>query len=138
MLNKSYSEMMKLKTFEERLNYLKLDGVVGVSTFGYDRYLNQVFYRSPEWKSIRNKVILRDNGCDLAFPDKYIVGKILIHHIVPITKEDIINRSPKIFDLDNLVCVSKVTHDAIHYNLDDAFLLDPIARTKDDTCPWKH
>lgn len=134
---KSYSEMIKLDNFKDRLEYLKLDGVVGVSTFGYDRYLNQLFYRSPEWKSVRNKVILRDNGCDLAFPDKYIIGKILIHHINPITKEDIIERSYRIFDLDNLVCVSKLTHDAIHYKLDDEVLLEPIARTKNDTSPWK-
>ena len=135
---KSYDELIKLNSFEERFNYLKLDGVVGASTFGYDRYLNQIFYNSQEWKSVRRKVILRDNGCDLAYPDKYIIGKILIHHINPITKEDIINRSYKIFDLDNLVCVSKLTHDAIHYNLDDELLSDPIARTKDDTSPWKH
>jgi hypothetical protein len=137
MNNKSYNEMIKLKTFRERLEYLKLNGVVGVSTFGYDRYLNQILYNSKEWKAIRNKVILRDNGCDLAFPDKYIIGKILIHHLNPISKEDIINRSYKIFDLDNLVCVSKLTHDAIHYNLDDKLLLDPIVRTKNDTSPWK-
>lgn len=135
---KSYDELIKLNSFEERFNYLKLDGVVGASTFGYDRYLNQIFYNSPEWKSVRRKVILRDNGCDLAYPDKYIIGKILIHHINPISKEDIINRSPKIFDMDNLVSVSKLTHDAIHYNLDDELLCEPIARTKDDTCPWKH
>ena len=138
MSERSYHELIQIPDYLDRFKYLKLDGAVGRETFGYDRYLNQIFYRSPEWKEIRNKVILRDNGCDLAIPDKYIVGKILIHHINPITKEDIINRSYKIFDLDNLICVSKITHDAIHYNLDNNLLIDPIARTKDDTSPWKH
>lgn len=135
---KSYDELIKLNSFEERFNYLKLDGVVGASTFGYDRYLNQIFYNSPEWKSVRRKVILRDNGCDLAYPDKYIYGKILIHHLNPITKEDIINRSYKLFDMNNLVCISKVTHDAIHYGNNDILISEPIARTRNDTCPWRH
>lgn len=135
---KSYDELIKLNSFEERFNYLKLDGVVGASTFGYDRYLNQIFYNSQEWKSVRRKVILRDNGCDLAYPDKYIYGKILIHHLNPITKEDIINRSYKLFDMNNLVCISKVTHDAIHYGSNDILISEPIARTRNDTCPWRH
>ena len=135
---KSYDELIQLNSFEERFNYLKLDGVVGASTFGYDRYLNQIFYNSPEWKSVRRKVILRDNGCDLAYPDKYIYGKILIHHLNPITKEDIINRSYKLFDMNNLVCISKVTHDAIHYGSNDILISEPIARTRNDTCPWRH
>ena len=135
---KTYDEMIKLKSFEDRFNYLKLDGVVGASTFGYDRYLNQVFYSSPEWRAIRRKVIIRDNGCDLAFPDKNIYGKILIHHLNPITKEDILNRSYKLFDMNNLVCISKDTHDAIHYGKDSVLLTEPIARTRNDTCPWRH
>jgi len=135
---KTYNELIKLQSFEERFNYLKLDSVVGVSTFGYDRYLNQIFYRSAEWKQIRDKVIIRDNGCDLAFPEYYIYGKILIHHINPITKDDILNKSYKLFDLNNLVCVSKETHDAIHYSSDEIISKEPIARTKNDTCPWRH
>ena len=135
-MNKSYSEMMKLKTHEERYEYLKLSGKVASETFGYDRYLNQTLYNSPEWKAVRNKVILRDNGCDLGLEGFDIHGKILIHHINPITKEDILNRDPAIFDPDNLVCTTKRTHDAIHYGGEDSYK-PPVTRTANDTCPWK-
>ena len=134
--SKSYSEMKKLKTHEERYEYLKLSGKVASETFGYDRYLNQTLYNSPEWKSVRNKVILRDNGCDLGVEGFEIGGKVLVHHLNPISKEDILNRDPKIFDLENLVCTCKRTHDAIHYGSEDSYH-EPAERKPNDTCPWK-
>lgn len=135
---KTYIDLCKLKTFEDRFKYLKLDGNVGIETFGYKRYLNQVFYRSNEWKSIRNQIIARDDGCDLGIPGRYIYGKVLIHHLNPITYSDIVNRSDKLFDPNNLICVSKQTHDAIHYGDKNILALDPITRTKNDMCPWIH
>lgn len=134
---KSYSELIKLETFEERFEYLKLNCRVGESTFGYDRYLNQIFYSTPEWKAARNLVIIRDNGCDLGIDDRIIGGRIFIHHINPITKEDILNRHPKLFDPENLICVSKLTHDAIHYGDENLLIKAPIERSKNDTCPWR-
>lgn len=135
---KSYSEMIRLNTFLERFEYLKLKGKVGDETFGYSRYLNQHFYHTREWKDVRDQVIIRDNGCDLAMPDREIRDRILIHHINPITEEDILDRNPLVFDLDNLVCVSKLTHDAIHYGDSNLLLSDTIViRTKNDTCPWR-
>lgn len=135
---KTYSELITLPTFEERFNYLKLGGAVGESTFGFDRYLNQNLYKSQEWKSVRNKVIIRDNGCDLACEGYEIYGKVLIHHINPITVEDIINRNPIIFDLDNLITTIHNTHNAIHYGDENLLIKGPIERTKNDTIPWKH
>lgn len=135
---KTYSELITLPTFEERFNYLKLGGKVGESTFGFDRYLNQNLYRSQEWKSVRNKVIIRDNGCDLACEGYEIYGKVLIHHINPITVEDIINRNPIIFDLENLITTVHNTHNAIHYGDENLLIKGPIERTKNDTIPWKH
>lgn len=135
---KTYSELITLPTFEERFNYLKLEGAVGESTFGFDRYLNQNLYRSQEWKSVRNKVIIRDNGCDLACEGYEIYGKVLIHHINPITVEDIINRNPIIFDLENLITTVHNTHNAIHYGDENLLIKGPIERTKNDTIPWKH
>jgi hypothetical protein len=135
---KTYSEMSKLETFIERFEYLKLKGKVGDETFGYSRYLNQRFYHTPEWRDARDKVIIRDNGCDLGIFDRAIIGKILIHHINPITEEDILERNPIIFDLENLICVSKETHDAIHFGDSNLLIADkPIIRTKNDTCPWR-
>lgn len=134
---RSYSEMKALPTFEERYKYLRLGGVVGEETFGFDRYLNQLFYKDPEWRATRDKVILRDEGCDLGISGREIYGRVLIHHINPITKEDILHRSPKLFDLENLICTSKLTHDAIHYGDDSILYKDPIERTKNDTCPWR-
>lgn len=134
---KSYSELIKLGTFEERFEYLKLNGRVGESTFGYDRYLNQLFYTTAEWKAARNLVIIRDNGCDLGIDDRIIGGRIFIHHINPITKEDILNRHQKLFDPENLICVSKLTHDAIHYGDENLLIKAPIERSKNDTCPWR-
>lgn len=136
---KTYDELMKLETFEERYEYLKIGGEVGKETFGFDRYLNQVFYRSKEWQSVRNKVIARDNGCDLGIPGREIRGnKILIHHMNPITKADIINRSEFLLDPKYLICTVKNTHDAIHYGSKDLLYTDPIERSKNDTCPWRH
>ena len=137
MMTKSYLEMIQLPTFEERYEYLKLGGLVGEETFGYDRYLNQVLYRSPEWKRFRRDIILRDNGCDLACDGYDIIGKILIHHINPITIDDITNRSSCLFDPNNVISTSLNTHNAIHYGDAELLTTGPIERTKNDTCPWK-
>ena len=135
---KTYSELIALPTYEERFNYLKLEGVVGEMTFGFDRYLNQKLYTSQEWKTVRNQVIVRDNGCDLACEGYEIYGKILIHHINPITVEDVINHNPIIFDLENLISTTHNTHNAIHYGDENLLIKGPIERTKNDTIPWRH
>ena len=135
---RTYSELITIPTFEERFEYLQLKGSVGKDTFGYDRYLNQVLYRSPEWKRLRNQIIIRDGGCDLACDGYDIYDKVLIHHLNPITVEDVLTRSRKVFDPDNLVCVSHSTHNAIHYGDVDLLITRPIIRTKNDTCPWRH
>lgn len=135
---RTYSELITIPTFEERFEYLQLKGSVGKDTFGYDRHLNQVLYRSPEWKRLRNQIIIRDDGCDLACDGYDVYGKVLIHHLNPITVEDVLARSRKVFDPDNLVCVSHNTHNAIHYGDVDSLVAGPIIRTKNDTCPWRH
>ena len=135
---KTYSELITIPTFEERFEYLQLKGSVGKDTFGYDRHLNQVLYRSPEWKRLRNQIIIRDCGCDLACEGQDIHSNVLIHHLNPITVEDVLARSRKVFDPDNLVCVSHNTHNAIHYGDMDLLVTGPIIRTKNDTCPWRH
>lgn len=135
-MNKSYLELIEFKTFEERFEYLKLDGIVCNETFGFDRYLNQKLYSSYEWKRRRQRVIVRDMGCDLGMLGHDIIGKILIHHINPITIDDIKNRNPIIFDENNLICVSHNTHNAIHYGSDTP-ISSPIFRSPNDTCPWK-
>lgn len=134
---KSYSVVILLPTLEERFEYLKLYGKVGAETFGYDRYLNQILYHDPEWKRIRNDVIIRDNGCDLGVEGHEIHGRILVHHINPITIDDVKLRRYCVFDLNNLICTSHDTHNAIHYG--DANLLpkNPIERKPNDTCPWR-
>lgn len=137
MKNKTYSEAMSLRTYEERFEYLKLGGTVGVATFGFDRYLNQTLYRSPEWKRFRRNMVIRDNGCDMGFDGYEIQGKVLLHHINPLTIDDVLNRDPKIFDPENVICVSLDTHNAIHYGDKDLLITDPIIRTKNDTCPWR-
>lgn len=127
-----------MKTFEERFEYLKLSGSVGRETFGFDRYLNQAFYRSKEWKAIRDKVIVRDSGCDLGIEGRDIYGKILIHHMNPISQEDIANRAITLLNPEYLISVSYDTHNAIHYG--DSSFLDRntiVERTQNDTCPWK-
>ena len=135
---RTYSELITLTTFKERYRYLRLKGFVGEETFGYDRYLNQVFYKSKEWMDIRDYVIVRDNGCDLGIPGREIHSRILIHHMNPITKQDILNRSEFLLDPEYLISTIKVTHDAIHYGDENLLMEEPIIRTENDTCPWKH
>lgn len=136
---RTYSELIQLPTFEERFRYLSLDGKVGAETFGYDRYINQVFYqRSKEWRSIRDFVIIRDNGCDLGVEGYDIFGKIIVHHMNPISIEDIERESEFLLDPDYLICVTHNTHNAIHYGDESLIFKSPIERTKNDTCPWKH
>lgn len=135
---KTYSELVKMDSLDERYEYLKIGGKVGEETFGFDRYLNQRFYKTPEWIAVRDEVIIRDNGCDLGVPGHEIHGKILVHHMNPITKEDILQRSKFLLDPEYLICTCKNTHDAIHYGDDSLLMKDPIERTKNDTCPWRH
>lgn len=135
---RTYSELMTFSTYEERFRYLKLDGEVGKDTFGFDRWLNQIFYKTPEWRSVRNYVIVRDNGCDLAIPDREIYGRILIHHMNPISKEDILNRTDLLLNPEYLICTSKLTHDAIHYGDESLLIKDSVVRRPNDTCPWKN
>lgn len=136
-MKKTYNELISLNTFDERFEYLQLKGLVGEETFGYSRYLNQILYRSPEWKHLRQQIILRDRGCDLAVEGYEIFGKILIHHINPISLKDIDERDPKVFDMNNLITVSFMTHQAIHYGSKDLLLLDPVERRPNDQCPWR-
>ena len=138
MIIRTYSELITLPTFEERFEYLRLNGSVGNQTFGGHRYLNQKFYRTDEeWLSTRNYVIIRDCGCDLGILDREIRGKIIVHHMNPITIDDIVKRTKFLLDPEYLICTVKNTHDAIHYG--DASLLttNPIERSMYDTCPWK-
>lgn len=137
MIIRTYSELIKLPTFEERFQYLKLDGDVGVETFGFDRYLNQAFYSSDEWKSIRNQVIIRDNGCDLGIEGREIYKRIIIHHMNPITKEDLLYRTEYLLNPEYMICTMKNTHDAIHYGDENLLFKDPIERKPNDTCPWR-
>lgn len=135
---RTYSELIRIPTFEERFEYAKLEGQVGADTFGWDRYINQVLYRSSEWKKFRNKIIMRDNGCDLAHPDFIIQGRIIIiHHLIPLTIKDVENRSQLIFDEENVICVSHRTHNAIHYGDVSQLTYTPNERKPNDTCPWK-
>lgn len=136
---RTYSELIELPTFKERYEYLKIGGKVGEETFGFDRYLNQVFYNSEEWKAIRRDVIIRDKGCDLASPDHEIIDdRIMVHHMNPILKEDIINRSDFLLDPEYLITTIKSTHDAIHYGDSSLLQEDLVIRSKNDTCPWRH
>ena len=137
MVVRTYSELIQLKTFEERYRYLKLNGFVGRDTFGFDRYMNQIFYRSEEWRQIRDYVIVRDNGCDLGMKGHDIRGKILIHHMNPITVSDIRDSTDQLLNPEYLICVTHATHNAIHYGNEDLLVVAPIARFANDTCPWK-
>lgn len=150
MIIRTYSELIKMESFEERFAYLKLDGQVGIDTFGHNRYLNQILYNSPEWKRCRREIIIRDNGCDLGCRGHEIMsyykdkkthrethGKILVHHINPITVEDILNRNPMVFDPENLITTIHNTHNAIHYGDESLLIQAPVTRTKNDTCPWR-
>lgn len=132
-----YSELSRLETFKERYDYLRIGGQVGESTFGFDRYLNQKFYKSFEWKAARREVILRDNGCDLGIEDRSITGRIIIHHMNPITINDVVNGNPDIFNPEFLICVSQNTHEAIHYGNDSILFQLPKERKKWDTVPWR-
>lgn len=135
---KTYSELVTLPTFEERYEYLKLGGTIGEETFGFDRYINQIFYRSKEWKEVRNLVIVRDNGCDLGVSDREICGRIYIHHMNPIGLEDIESKSDLLLNPEYLICVTHNTHNAIHYGDSSLLVTAPIERTPNDTCPWRH
>lgn len=134
---RTYSDLSKLPTFEARYRYLKIGGQVGAETFGYERYLNQVLYRSARWKSVRNKVILRDCGCDLGVEGYEIPGRIIVHHMNPITLSDIQEGNEAVFDPEFLICTTHNTHNAIHYGDESLLILAPVARTAFDTCPWK-
>ena len=135
---RTYRECMRLPTFQERYRYLQIGGRVGKETFGFDRYLNQMLYRTPEWKRFRRDMIVRDNGCDLGCEGYEIYGNVLVHHINPITVEDVINRNPCIFDPNNVICTSLNTHNAIHYGDETLLITEPVVRKPNDTCPWKH
>ena len=135
---KTYSALITIPTFAERVEYLKLSGIVGRDTFGYDRYLNQILYNSPEWKRFRRDIIIRDNGCDLACEGYEIRGRIIIHHINTISIEDIVNRNPMVFDPENVITTTHNTHNAIHYGDKELLVTVPIERSANDTCLWKH
>lgn len=134
---RTYSELITLPTFKERYQYLRLNGRVGEETFGFDRWLNQKFYKDPEWLRVRDEVIIRDNGCDLAMPGHEIHSRIIIHHMNPIRKEDILQRSQYLLDPEFLICTIKNTHDAIHYGDEKLLIIGPVERKQNDTCPWK-
>ena len=138
MDNKSYSELITLPTFEERYKYLRLDGIVGEETFGYHRWLNQVFYKTTEWRAFRRDMIVRDLGCDLGIKDRPISGLIIIHHINPISIDDIRNRRIDILmNPENSICTCLNTHNAIHYGDESLLITVPRERTRNDTCPWR-
>jgi hypothetical protein len=136
---KTYTELIRLPTFKERFDYLYVGGQVGAKTFGNERYLNQVFYKSEEWKAVRRAVILRDNACDLGIEGREIQNSRLvrIHHLNPITIEDIRNHSPKLTDPENLITCLNKTHQAIHHTGWDGVLQEPVERAPNDTCPWR-
>lgn len=135
---KTYSELIKFTTYEERYQYLRLSGFVGKETFGFDRYLNQVFYqRDPRWKKIRDYVIVRDNGCDLGVEGYEIRGRILVHHMNPVTLEDLERESEYLLDPEFLISTAHITHNAIHYGDEGLLIKPPVVRTQYDTCPWR-
>ena len=135
---RTYSELITLPKFEERYEYLKLNGVVGEETFGFNRYLNQEFYqRDKEWLRIRDYVIIRDQGCDLGIEGREIRGKIIVHHMNPITKDDLLKRTEFLLNPEYLICTLKSTHDAIHYGDEKLLMKGPVERKANDTCPWR-
>lgn len=134
---RTYSDLRRLKTFIDRFNYLKLNGLVGSETFGFDRYLNQALYRSQKWRNVRREIIRRDNACDLGIEDHDIYDQIIIHHMNPLTSEQIEDRDPSIFDPEFLICTSTLTHKAIHFSDEKLFPKGLIERRPNDTCPWK-
>lgn len=135
---RTYSELITIPSFEERFQYLKLNGFVGKETFGFDRYLNQNFYRSKEWRRIRDQIIVRDLGCDLGISDREIQGNIIIHHMNPISSKDIIDMTEYLTNPDYLICTTLMTHNAIHYGDESLLITAPIERRPNDTCPWRH
>lgn len=138
MTMRTYTELSKLKTFEERFEYLKLNGIVSERTFGGSRWMNQMFYQQiPEWKEARRKVIVRDLGCELGLDGYPIKGRIIVHHMNPITKDDISGRSELVLDPEYLICVSQTLHDAIHYGNAELLPKKYEERKPGDTCPWK-
>lgn len=136
-MSKCYSELITFPTFIERYRYLKLNGVVGEDTFGFKRWLNQVLYTSSDWKSFRREIARRDNGCDLAVRGFEVYGPVIIHHIVPITYEDVLNRNKCLFDPENVILTQLGTHNAIHYGDESLLNIAPVERAQNDTCPWK-
>lgn len=134
---RTYSELTTFDSFIDRYRYLKLHGRIGESTFGFDRYLNQRFYASQFWKDIRNEVIARDLGRDLGVEGFEIPGKIIVHHMNPITVDDVLNRSESVFNPEFLICVSHNTHEALHYGDESLLLTSPIIRRPNDTIPWR-
>ena len=137
-MRKNYHELILLPTFQDRFRYLKMGGRVGEDTFGWDRVFNQAFYKSKEWRDARREVILRDNGCDLGIEDRSILDKIIVHHMNPITLDEIEDGGPELFDPMYLICCSHATHNAIHYG-DENLLVKTnfVERRPNDTCPWK-
>ena len=134
---RTYSELSRLQTFRERFEYLRLDGIVGAETFGFDRYLNQAFYNSDEWKAVRKTVIIRDNGCDLGMDGYDIHGKIIVHHMNPFSIDDVLHRKEELLDPEFLISTVLNTHNAIHYGDESLLPSAPIVRTRNDTCPWR-
>ena len=134
---RTFTELGRLKTFEERFKYLELKGSVGFDTFGFDRYLNQNFYTSREWQRIKREVILRDNGCDLGVDGYTIFGRVIVHHMNPIGPEDILKQTDLLLNPEYLICVSHTTHNAIHYGSEDLLPKGPAERKPNDTCPWR-
>lgn len=134
---RTYSELITLPTFEERYRYLRIGGRVGEETFGFDRYLNQIFYKSDKWLRSRDYVIVRDNGCDLGIEDRKIYGRILVHHMNPISIDDILRESEFLYDPEFLITTIKNTHDAIHYGDESLLITMPTERRRNDTCPWR-
>ena len=135
---RTYSELIQLPTFEERYQYLRLNGAVGKETFGFDRYIYESFLHSREWKEFRRYIIIRDNGCDLGIEDRQIQGLITIHHLNPITLEDVIERSEYLLNPEYAISTSDNTHKAIHYGDDKLLIIPPVERAVNDTCPWKN
>ena len=135
---RTYSELSQIRTFAERFDYLRLNGEVGKDTFGFDRIFNQRFYRSKEWSRVRDHVILRDLGCDLGVPGHDIFGqRIIVHHMNPISLEDIERKSSFLLDPEYLITTIHSTHNAIHYGDENLLTRSPVERTKNDTCPWR-
>ncbi len=138
MSSRTYLEVSQFKTFEERFEYLRVNSSIGIETFGSDRFLNQILYHDTEWRSARNRVIIRDSGCDLGILDREISGEpIYIHHLNPITRENVLNRDPCLFDMNNLICCTRRTHNAIHYGDSTKLIHDLVERKPNDTCPWR-